>query len=111
MIAALLIAAAIHAAPQGPDEILCRDPGVRDGATLACGGSEIRLWGVVAPAAGEAGFEPSRQALERLVRLRDVRCRVRRKLTSRSDEAICYVGVRDLAVEQVRQGHARPTTD
>ncbi len=111
MIAALLIAAAIHAGPQGPDEILCRDPGVRDGATLACGGNEIRLWGIVAPVAGEPGFEESKAALEERVRFRDVHCRVRRNLSSRSDAATCYVGARDLAVAQVREGHARNLQD
>ncbi len=51
---------AAGAAPaQGPDEIFCRDPGVRDGATLMCGGNEIRLWGIVAPEVEASGFEAS----------------------------------------------------
>ncbi len=91
---------------QGPDEIFCRDPGVRDGATLACGGNEIRLWGIVAPEVGMPAFDASKAALEDRVRFRDVRCRVRRNLGFRSDEAVCYVGARDLAERQVRDGHA-----
>jgi len=102
-------AGAAHA--QGPDEIFCRDPGVRDGATLMCGGNEIRLWGIAAPGAGTSAFAASKAALEDLVRFRDVRCRVRRNLGARSDEAICYVGVRDLAERQVREGHATRVTD
>lgn len=97
-------AGAAHA--QGPDEIFCRDPGVRDGATLMCGGNEIRLWGIVAPEVEASGFEASKEALEDLVRFRDVRCRVRRNLGPRTDQAVCYVGVRDLAERQVREGHA-----
>lgn len=111
MISALFLVAAIHAAPQGADQILCRDPGVRNGGALACGGNEIRLWGIVAPVAGEPGFEESKAALEELVRFRDVHCRVRRNLTPRSDAATCYVGARDLAVAQVREGHARSLPD
>ena len=96
---------------QGPDEIFCRDPGVHDGATLACGGNEIRLWNIAAPEAGTPEFDASKAALEDLVRFRDVRCRVRRDLSPRTDEAICYVGVRDLGERQVREGHATRVTD
>ena len=91
---------------QGPDEIFCRDPGVRDGATLMCGGNEIRLRDIVAPEAGTPEFDASKAALEDMVRFRDVRCRVRRNLGPRTDEAICYVGARDLGERQVREGRA-----
>lgn len=97
--------------PQGPDEIFCRDPGVRDGATLMCGGDEIRLRGIAAPEPGTPAFEASKAALEDRVRFRDVRCRVRRNLGPRSDEAVCYVGARDLAERQVREGHATRVGD
>jgi endonuclease YncB( thermonuclease family) len=110
MLSALMFAAVLHAG-QGADEILCRDPGVRDGATLACGGSQIRLWGIIAPSAGQPGFAESKTALEDLVRFREVHCRVRRTLTPRSDAATCYVGTRDLAVAQVREGHARSMSE
>jgi endonuclease YncB( thermonuclease family) len=106
LIPVAVCAVAGGARAQGADEILCRDPGVRDGAILACGGHEIRLWGIVAPRSGEPDFETSKAALEDLVRFRDVHCRVRRRLTPRADAATCYVGARDLSAAQVREGHA-----
>lgn len=95
----------------GPDEIICRDPGVQDGATLICGGSEIRLWDLSAPEPGAPGFVASKLALADLVRFREVHCQVRRNLGFRSDVAVCYVGTRDLAGRQVAGGHAARLSD
>lgn len=91
------------------DTTLCRDARAATGDSLACGGTIIRLYGITAPATDQPGFDEAREALEHMVRSRDVRCRIERRVHSRLDIGVCRVNGRDLAARLARDGHVRPT--
>ncbi len=106
---AVLFGAPTALANGGSDEIICRDAQARTGDTLVCGGGEIRLWGVKAPGQGDANFEASRKALEKLTRMRTVRCLVRETTSRDVVSAVCFVDTRNLGMRQVRGGYATST--
>ena len=86
---------------------MCISPGVIDGDSLRCGdGTRVRIWGIQAPERHHAAGPASTRAMARIVRGHDLRCHRKDQDRYGRTVARCFIGLRDIAREMVRQGHA-----
>lgn len=100
----------------GPGTISGRVERVADGDTFTVNGQRIRICGIDAPEKNLAAGRRALEEMERLVSGRSVKCKIvghgtpcdGLSFSSSYDRVVaqCHIGVRDVAAEMVRRGHA-----
>jgi micrococcal nuclease len=104
--AALTLALVLPAAAEPPTNI-SGPASVTDGYTIRVLGFPIRLHGITAPGRGMLGGSESKDNLEHLVGAQRVSCTPDGTKTENNIVAVCLAGGRNIAEQQVEQGHAR----